>query len=98
LESEGSIKLRVQTTVMASEVSSEYQEETHSDTSSGERAHRRHHWSGRHLRDEPNTLAELQACPLPMSCFQHLACDEFCQRVANVRVHHELACIFALHL
>jgi len=98
LDSEGSIKLRVQTAVMASEFSSEYEEGTHSDTSSGERAHRRHHWSGRHLRDEPNTLTELQACPLAMSCFQHLACYEFCQRVANVRVHHELAHLFSLHL
>jgi len=83
---------------MASEISSEYEEETHSDTASGERAHRRHHRSGKHLRDEPNTLTELQACPLAMSCFQHLACFEFFQRVANVRVHHELARLFALHL
>jgi len=93
LDSEGSIRLRVQTTVMASEVSSDYEGETHSDTSSGERAHRRHHQSGRHLRDEPNTLTELQAYPLAVSCFQHLACYEFCQRVANIRVHHELVVI-----
>ena len=33
-----------------------------------------------------------------MSCFQHLACYEFSQRVENVRVHHELAHIFSLHL
>ena len=33
-----------------------------------------------------------------MSCFQHLACFEFFQRVANVRVHHELVCLFVLHL
>jgi len=64
--------------VMASEVSSEYEEETHSDATSGERAHRRHHRSGKHLRDQLNTLAKLQACPLAMSCFQHLACFEFC--------------------
>jgi len=83
---------------MALEVSSEYEEETYSDTTPGEMAHRRHHRSGRHLRDEPNTLTELQACPLAMSCFQHLSCYEFCQRVANVRVHHELTCIFALYL
>jgi len=83
---------------MALGISSDYEGDTHSDTSSGERAHRRHHQSGRHLRDEPNTLTELQACPLAMSCFQHLACYEFCQRVANVRVHHELAHLFALHL
>ena len=83
---------------MVSEVSSEYEVETHSDTASGEQAPRRHHRSGRHLRDEPNSLTELQACPLAMSYFQHLACFEFCQRVENVRVHHELARLFALHL
>ena len=99
LDSEGSKrKLRVHIAIMASGVSSYYEGETHSDTSSGERAHRRHHRSGRHLRDEPNTLTELQECPLAMSCFQHLACYEFCERVANVRVHHELARPFALHL
>jgi len=98
LDLEGSIKIRIQTAVMASENSSDYEGDTHSDTSSGERVHRRHHQSGRHLRDEPNTLIELQACPLAMSCFQHLACYEFCQRVSNVKVHHELARLFALHL
>ena len=83
---------------MASGISLDYEGDTHSDTSLGERTHRRHHRSGKHLRDEPNTLTELQACPLAMSCFQHLACYEFFQRVANVRVHHELARLFALHL
>ena len=83
---------------MASEGSSEYEVENHSDTTSGEQAPRRHHRSGKHVRDEPNTLNELQACPLAMSCFQHLACFEFFQRVANVRVHHDLARLFALHL
>ena len=83
---------------MASEGSSQNEVETHSDTASGEQAPRRHYRSGKHVRDEPNTLTELQACPLVMSCFQHLACFEFCQRVANVRVHHELAHLFALHL
>ena len=82
---------------MASEVSLEYEVETHSDIASGEQAPRRHHPSGKHVIDDPNTLTELQACPLAMSCFRHLVCFEFCQRVASVRVHHELARIFALH-
>ena len=88
----------VHTAVMASEHSSEYEMETQSDSSSEEQAPRRHHKSGKHVRDEPNTLIELQACPLAMSCFQHLACFEFFQRVANVRVHHELSHLFVLHL
>jgi len=54
---------------MASEVSSEYEVETHSDIALEEQALRRHHKSGKHVRDEPNTLTELQACPLAMSCF-----------------------------
>ena len=83
---------------MGSEGSSEYEVETHNDTASGEQAPRRHHMSGKHVRDEPNTLTELQACPLGISCFQHPACFEFCQRVSNVRVHHELAHLFVLHL
>src|ERR1700728_3070633 len=69
-----------------------------SDSSSEEHAPRRHHKSGKHVRDEPTTLTELQACPLAMSCFQHLSCFEFFQRVENVRVHHELVCLFVLHL
>lgn len=52
----------------------------------------------RHLMDEPNTLTELQACPLATSCLQQLSCYESFQSVANVRIHHELAHIFALHL
>jgi len=83
---------------MASGVSSNYEGETYNETSSGERAHRRHHRSGKHLRDEPNTLTELQACPLAMSCFQHLACYKFCQKLENVRVNHDLAFLFALRL
>jgi len=83
---------------MAYEGSLKYVVETHSDTASGKQAPRRHHRSGKHVREEPNTLTELQACPLAMSCFQHLACFEFCQRVANVRVYHELAHLFVLHL
>jgi len=83
---------------MASEDSLEYEVETQSDTASEEQAPWRHHKSGKHVRDEPNTLTELQACPLAMSCFQHLSCFEFCQRVANVQVHHELAHLFVLHL
>ena len=82
---------------MASEISSDYEGETHSDTASGEQAPGRPR-SGKHVKDEPNILTELQACPLAMSCFQHLACFEFCQRVANVRIHHELARLFTLHL
>ena len=72
--------------------------ETQSDSSLENQAPTRDHKSGKQIRDEPTTFTKLQACPLAMSCFQHLSCFQFCQRVANVRVHHELAHPFVLHL
>ena len=83
---------------MASEHSSEYEMETQSDSSLEEQAPRRPHKSGRHVREEPTTLTELQTCPLAMSCFQHQSCYKFCQKVASVQFHHELARLFVLHL
>ena len=83
---------------MASEHSSDYEVETQSDSPLEEQAPRRPHKSGRHVREEPTTLTELQACPLAMSCFQHQSCYEFCQNVASIQFHHELAHLFVLHL
>jgi len=83
---------------MASEHASNYEMETQSDSSSEEQAPRRPHKSGRHVREEPTTLTELQAYPLAMSCFQHQSCFEFCQKVASVQFHHDPARLFVLHL
>ena len=83
---------------MASEHSSDYEVETQSDSPLEEQAPRRPHKSGRHVMEEPTTLTELQACPLAMQCFQHQSCYEFCQKVASVQFHHELARLFVLHL
>lgn len=83
---------------MASEHSSEYEVETQSDSPLEEQAPQRPHKGGRHVREEPNTLTELQTCPLAMQCFQHHSCYEFCQKVASVQFHHELARLFVLHL
>jgi len=33
-----------------------------------------------------------------MQCFEHQSCYEFCQKVAEVQFHHELARLFVLHL
>ena len=72
--------------------------ETQSDSPLEEQAPRRPHKSGRHVREEPITITELQAYPLAMSCFQHQSRYEFSQKVASVQFHLELAHIFVLHL
>ena len=83
---------------MAYENSSNYEMETQSDSPMEEHAPRRPHRGGIHIREEPVTLTELQAYPLAMFCFKHQSCYEFCQKVASVQFHHELARLFVLHL
>ena len=83
---------------MASDHSYDYEEETQSDSPTKEHAPRRPHKGGRNIREEPTTLAELQACPLAIFCFQHQSCYEFCEKVANIQFHHELAHLFVLHI
>lgn len=53
---------------------------------------------GHHRREEPTSLTELQACPLAVSCFQHMACFQFCERLSQIQHHRELARLFVLHL
>ena len=50
------------------------------------------------MREEPTSLAELQACPLAMACFQQQSCYQFCEMVARVHHHQELDHLFMLHL
>ena len=83
---------------MASDPSYDYEEETQSDSPTEGHAPRRHHRGGRLIREEPTTLTELQACPLAMFCFQHQSCYEFCEKVAHIQYHRELAHLFVLHL
>ena len=83
---------------MASDPSYDYEEETHSDSPTEGHAPRRPHRGGKHIREEPTTLAELQACPLAISRFQHQSCYEFCEKVASIQFHHEFARLFVLHL
>ena len=59
-------------------------EETHSDSQTELHAPRRPHKSGKHVREEPTSLAELQACPLAITCFQEKSCYQFCEMVARV--------------
>jgi len=78
--------------------SSDYEVETESDSPMEEHAPQRPHRGDRHIREEPTTLTELQACPLAMFCFQHQSCYEFCEKVAYIQFHRELAHLFVLHL
>ena len=53
---------------------------------------------GHHKREEPTSLAELQACPLAVTFFWYMSCLEFCDRLAQIQHHRELARLFVLHL
>ena len=62
---------------------------------------KRHHKGGkggRHVREEPTSLAHLQACPLAVTCFRHLSCFEYCERISQIQHHRELVRLFVLHL
>ena len=48
-----------------------------SDSTTELHAPRRSHKGGRHVREEPTSLAELQACPLAMACFQQQSVINF---------------------
>ena len=83
---------------MESSPSYDRDEETLSDSSSEVHAPRRPHKGGKHIREEPTSLAKLQACPLAVTCFQHQSCYQFCEMVERVQYHHELARLFFLHI
>ena len=59
---------------------------------------RRSHKSGRHVREEPTSLGQLQACPLAMTCFQQLSRFQYCQMISQIQHHWELVHLFVLHL
>ena len=73
-------------------------EETHNDSPTEMHAPRIPHKGGKHVWEEPTSLSELQACPLAITCFQQQFCFQFCEMVARVQYHHELARLFVLHL
>ena len=53
---------------------------------------------GHHKREEPTSLAELQAYPMAVTCFQYMSCYQFCERTSRIQHHRELARLFVLHL
>ena len=61
-------------------------------------APRRSRKSGKHVREEPTSLNELQACPLAMTCFQQQSCFQYCEMISQIQHHQELDFLFVLHL
>lgn len=77
----------------------EMEEEIHSDSSKERDTQgKRPHKGGKHIREEPTSLRELQACPFALSCFRHQSCFSFYEMVERFKSHHELARLFVTHL
>lgn len=83
---------------MESDPSYDQDEETLRGSSREMHAPRRPHKGGKHIQEEPTSLAELLAHPLAVTCFQHQSCYQFCEMVERIRYHHELAILFVLHI
>ena len=83
---------------MSSGHSSEYEVETQSDSSTELNVSRRPRKGGRHVREEPTSLTQLQACPLAMTSFQKQSCFQYCEMIAQIQHHLELVQLFVLHL
>ena len=83
-----------------SETNSSYEQgyEKDSDSTAELNVPRRSHKSGRHVREEPTSLAQLQACPLAMTCFQQHSCFRYCEMISQIQHHPELVRLFFLHL
>jgi len=54
--------------------------------------------SGQHVREEPTSLAQLQACPLAMDCFRRQTCYQYCEMISQTQHHRELVRLFVLNL
>ena len=60
---------------------------------------RRHdHKGGKINRFEPINTREIMASSLTVSCFKHMGCFEFCERVQQVQNHLELTRLFIINL
>ena len=69
-----------------------------SDSTTELHAPRRPRKGGRHVREEPTSLTELQACPLAMAFFREQSCYQYFEMIARTHHHQELARLFVLHL
>ena len=59
---------------------------------------RRPHKGGRALILEPTSTREILASPLIVTCFKHVACYEFCEKIRRVQHHPMLTRIFISRL
>ena len=59
---------------------------------------RNEHKGGKINRFELVTTRELMASPLTVSCFKHVGCFEFCERVQQIQYHSELTMLFITNL
>ena len=80
-----------------SETDSVYEQGYDSDSTAEVNVPRRSHKSGRHVKEEPTSLTQLQACPLAMDFFQRHSCFQYCEMISQTQHHHELARLFFLH-
>ena len=84
-----------------SETKTDYEQSDDRDSTPEIEVPRRHHKGGKggqHVREEPTSLANLQACPLAVTCFRYLSCYEYCERISQIQHHRELVRLFVLHL
>ena len=71
------------------------EEEENTSFSEGEEIEvRRPHKGGRELILEPTNTRELLASPLTVTCFKHVGCYDFCEKIQRVQHHPMLTIIF----
>ena len=59
---------------------------------------RRHdHKGGNINRFEPLSTRELMSSPLTVSCFKHVGCFDFCEKVQQVQNHPKLTRLFIIN-
>ena len=63
-----------------------------------EREERRPHKGGRILILEPTNTRELMASPMIVTCFKHVGCFEFCEKIQRVQHHPMLSRLFISNL
>ena len=63
-----------------------------------EREERRPHKGGNILKLEPTNTRLLMASPMVVTCFKHVVCFEFCEKIQKVQHHPVLSRIFISNL
>ena len=53
---------------------------------------------GKVIRHEPTTTRDLMASPFTVSCFKHVGCFEFCEKVKRIQYHPMLTILFISNL